>query len=89
MFGAPEPLGGEGQMETRPHALEETVTRRVEGVGRSSGGRTNRPSVLRAVRAAEAKAVVFPIALPAPSLGLVLSGTVVLGGPVGAFEVQP
>jgi len=52
MFGAPEPLGGEGQMETRLHAFEEKVTR-------------------------------------APSLGLVLSGTVALGGPVGAFEVQP
>lgn len=47
------------------------------------------PVILRAVRASEAPAVVFPIALPALSLGLVLSGTVVLGGPVGAFEVQP
>jgi hypothetical protein len=46
------------------------------------------PVIVRAVLA-EGPAVVFPIAVPAPSLGLVLSGTVVLGGPVGVFEVQP
>ena len=62
MFGAPEPLGGEGQMETCLHALEEKVTRLAD---------------------------VFPLVLPALSLGFVLPRTAGLGRPVGAFEVQP
>ena len=89
------PLHALEEKVTRP---AERVERRTGGRNhRLSVLPTTRRGVMTSTAAAltlagtfiwPAPAVVFPLALPALSLGLGLSRTAALGRPVGAFEVQ-